>query len=91
MSSEINKTIGIRLAALRHARGMEAQQLADAVPGLTRTRLTRIENNRSEATAAELVRLAAALGVTSSVLTGEGKFSEFMDRVEAAQAGAGAR
>jgi transcriptional regulator with XRE-family HTH domain len=89
-TDQINKTIGTRIAALRHARGMTAAQVAE-LAAMSQWRLTRIENTRSEATAAELVKVGVALGVTSSVICGEERFSEFMDRVGAAQAEAGAR
>lgn len=89
-TDQINKTIGTRIAALRHARGITAARVAE-LAAMSQCRLTRIENARSKATAAELVRIAAALGVTSSVICGEEKFTEFMDRVGAARPEAGAR
>jgi len=69
---------------------MTAAQVAE-LAAISQWRLTRIENARSEATAAELVRISVALGVTSSVICGEEKFTEFMDRVGTAGPEAGAR
>ena len=89
-TDQINKTIGTRIAALRALRGITAARVAE-LAAMSQWRLTRIENARSEATAAELVRIAAALSVTSSVICGEEKFTEFMDRVGAARPEAGAR
>ena len=89
-TDQINRTIGTRIAALRHSRGMTAAQVAE-LAAISQWRLTRIENARSEARAAELVRIAVAMGVTSSVICGEEKFTEFMDRVGTAGPEAGAR
>ena len=89
-TDQINKTIGTRIAALRHARRMTVAQVAE-LAAMSQWRLTRIENARSEATAAELVRIAVALGVTSSVICGEEKFSAFMDSNGADRAEAGPR
>jgi len=90
-NEEINRTIGTRVAALRYARGLSAPDFAEKI-GLSQWKVTRIEKGASEVTAAELVRIAEALGVNSAVLTGEEKFSGFMARIEEAQrAGAGAK
>lgn len=89
-TEEINKTIGTRLAAMRHARGMTAGDIAEKA-AISQHRVTRIEHNRSEATAAELVLIAEALRVTTSVLTGEERFTDFIGRVESAQAEVGTR
>jgi transcriptional regulator with XRE-family HTH domain len=82
--TDINKTIGTRIAALRTSRGLTAAELADKAGDLTVWKLSRYERGTSDISAAALVRVAAALDVTSAVLTGEEKFSEYMARLEEA-------
>ncbi len=84
-SEELLKTVGTRTAALRIARGMTRDALAEAC-SISNWRVTRIERGNTTATVVELVALARALAVTTAVLTGEEKASEFMARVEAAEA-----
>ncbi len=74
-AAEIDKTIGVRLAAFRALRGVSLETLAAAIPTTT-DRLTRVEKNRGRLKASELVLLAKELGITSSVLTGEEAFSD---------------
>lgn len=74
--TELHKTIGQRLAALRISRGTSSRTLADIL-GISTNLLTRLERGQSEVTADILVRAAAALGVTSAVLTGEELYPDF--------------
>jgi len=71
-TKDINKQIGVRLAALMASRSIGRAALAYGI-GCTTNKLARFENARSEMTAAELVLAAKTLGVTSSILTGEEK------------------
>lgn len=66
----LNQTIGIRVKALRLSRGIPQEKIAKAIGSKT-NRVTRIENGRSSMSAAELIAMAKALGVTTSQLVGE--------------------
>lgn len=72
--AEINRQIGIRLAALTASQAKGPADIAAAL-GVSVTRVTRIENGHSDISAAELVLAARALGVTSAILTGEERFA----------------
>ena len=82
---KINRRIGARLAALMQYRGMTDAQLAERL-GVRTRRINRMTTAVSPPSAAELVRIAEALDVTSAVITGETRFTD----EEGAIAGAGA-
>jgi len=83
MTTEIVKAIGTRLSALRILRKIDRQSMATTI-GISMNKLGRIEAGKTEPSATELIRFAEALGVPTTVITGEEKYSEFMDRVLAA-------
>lgn len=74
-NTEINKTIGVRLAALMASYRIPREQIAAAL-GKSPAMIRRFENARSEMSAADLVLAAKALGVTSAILTGEEQFRQ---------------
>ena len=59
-----------QLTMMRHAQGMTQKQLADAC-GLTQSVVARIESKKSTPTMATFCRLAAALGASLTVVSGE--------------------
>ncbi len=67
---DLDEKIGERLKALRISRNIPSSTIA-AVLGCKTNRVTRIEGGRSHLTAAELVRVAEAVGVRTSQLVGE--------------------
>lgn len=71
--ADLNRTIGIRLAAIMASKNISREKVAGAIDAST-YRLARFENGTSEMTAAQLVLAAQALGVTSSIITGEQPF-----------------
>lgn len=71
---EISRTIGIRIKALRILRSMSPAQMAEVLGSKT-NRVTRVEKGASPLTATELVAVAQALGVKTSVLVGEEEYS----------------
>lgn len=72
---EINRTIGIRLAALCGSMSIKPGDLAEAV-GLSRSQINRIFAAKAAMSAAHLVLAAKRIGVTTSVITNEEKFGE---------------
>lgn len=70
MHTEIAETIGIRLTALREARDLTLQDVANRA-GLSKTRVWEIEQGRAKnPTIDTAIRLAKALGVSLDDLTG---------------------
>jgi transcriptional regulator with XRE-family HTH domain len=67
---DINKTIAVRVRALRLSKKMDVEALAKAT-SLTSHFISRIENSSSTLSAAQLVRIAQALGVLVSVVVGD--------------------
>ena len=65
--SDFQKGLGLRIKALREARGLSQEELADEV-GLHRVALTQIENAQREVSAQELVALSEAFGVSADIL-----------------------
>lgn len=63
--------LGARIRKLRLQQSRTLQQIADTV-GLTRSMLSKIENDRTVPTVATLTKVAGALGVKPSVLLDEG-------------------
>lgn len=72
---EINRTIGIRLAALSSSIGLKTSDLAAAM-GVSVSQVNRILSAKSSASAAQLVLAAKRVGVTTAVITEEEKFGE---------------
>ena len=72
---KINRRIGARLAALMQYRGVTDAQLAERL-GVRTRRINRMTTAVSPPSAAELVRIAEALDVTSAVITGETRFTD---------------
>ena len=70
---EINRTIGIRLAALSSSLGVKTPDLAGAM-GVSVSQANRIFSAKSTMSAAQLVLAAKRLGVTTAVITEEEKF-----------------
>lgn len=68
--SATNKTIGIRIKALRITRSIPQTRIAEVLGSKT-NRVTRVENGGSPLSATELIAVAQALGVTTSQLVGE--------------------
>lgn len=66
--------MGERVAALREQLGWSQRDLA-RTSGLSQSTLSRVESGRREATAAETVLLAGALGATVPELTGDSPVS----------------
>ncbi|MCR6673291.1 hypothetical protein [Devosia ginsengisoli] len=71
--NDINRKIGIRLAALMASRNVQRAAIINAL-GITNLHLRKIENGIKPMMASEMVLAAKALGITSSVLTGEEPF-----------------
>ena len=82
---EINRLIATRVAAIRQLRHLSREELAEKI-GMTATKVGRVEQGSSDFTAAELVAVARALGVTTATLTSEERFDAFRDRLERAYA-----
>ena len=62
-----NRTVGKTIAALRQARGMTQQQLADAL-GIAQQSVARWETGEREPRVSTLRRIAAVLGCDLSAL-----------------------
>lgn len=62
-----NAAFSRRLKALREERGMDQQQLADAV-GLSKNMIARYELGSANPSADKVVRMASVLGCTTDVL-----------------------
>ena len=63
----LDRRVGARVQALRHARDLSLQALADA-SGVSRSMISRVERGESSATAVVLERIATGLGVTLAAL-----------------------
>jgi transcriptional regulator with XRE-family HTH domain len=72
---EINRTIGIRLSAMRQSQQLTPSDLATRMR-TSAAMITRFERASSAMSAAELVLAAKVLGTNASVLTGEATFKE---------------
>jgi plasmid maintenance system antidote protein VapI len=72
---EINRTIGVRTAALCLHFGIKSAELA-AVLGVSVSQTNKKLAGTAGMTAAELVNVAAKIGVTTAVITNEEKFGE---------------
>ena len=70
---EINRTIGIRLAALCGSFNVKPDDLGNAI-GVSRSQANRILAAKAALSAAQLVLAAQRLGVTTAVITDEEKF-----------------
>lgn len=68
--TDINKTIGLRLRALRLSKGISIDDMAAALKVKSNT-VTRIENSTSQITVPMLVAAAQRLGVLVSMVIGE--------------------
>lgn len=77
MKTDIDTTIGIRLAALMFANGISREAMAQALE-CSPMKVRRYETAHSQLSAAQIVTAAKALGVTASVITGEESFRKFM-------------
>ena len=72
------KEIGLRLAALRKAKGLTQEELASQL-GLNRTAITQIENGNRDITALELRKLADILGFSiDELVADEFKVEEYI-------------
>lgn len=78
-AAAIHETVGSRMTALRISRKISRSDLAAAM-GVTMNLLGKIEKGVTVLTAADLVKAAKALGVTSAVLTGEESLVAFEKR-----------
>lgn len=75
MAEEIDKSVSVRLKAIRLSKNVTAADLASEAE-IPPKRLARIENGRAAMSLAEAVRAARALGVTTNNITGETPLSE---------------
>lgn len=64
------ESIGARIERARLARGWTQERLAEEV-GLGRPAISKIESNKRQVTAIEIVNIAAMLGVKTSALLGD--------------------
>lgn len=72
---EINRTIGIRLAALCGSFNVKPDDLGNAI-GVSRSQANRILAGKATLSAAQLVLAAQRLSVTTAVITDEQKYGE---------------
>ena len=78
MSENIEKKMGVRLAALRQHLDIKPDAICRAA-GISKTRLTRIENGTCVLTITDCMALSRVLGVRLSVLAGETPFDPSID------------
>ncbi|WP_336801753.1 helix-turn-helix domain-containing protein [Kaistia sp. MMO-174] len=70
---EVNRMIGVRLAAFMASTGRSRDKLASGL-GVSTHMIARFESGNSAMTAVQLMLAARVLGITTAVLTGEESF-----------------